>query len=264
MNVSPEKLISLLEDADDNSAVSLFSALLAMPESVLLPLVAAAQDSPDAALRKRIHQLGAILILRDRRRGFAAKMNAPDTDIIDGLIDLHLQWFDSDSRRVIDDQYRLFIADSGKFDLSRPQGVVDFMRFRGFAATALEDIAFPEHFCLGAVLESGRGCDALLCALAKTAAAAQQLKLSTVRNMGTFSLRSADNTIITPAGGWKIETSGGEKAPEYSDAQLLRYAAQSVFAYAVEADSFRYIYTLAAAVSGKDSVDFLPYPFAGN
>ncbi len=264
MNSDPEKLLSLLEDADDNAAVSLFSALLSVAESKLLPLIAAAQDSPNASLRKRIHQLGAILILRDRRRGFAAKLNAPQPDLIDALIDLHLQWFDSDSRPVIEEQFRLFAAESAKFDLSRPQGVIDFMRIRGFAAAAPDDITFPEHFCIGTVLENGRGSDAVLCALAKTVAAVQGLDAATVRHMGTFSLRTNDGTLITPAGGWKIEPAGGEKAPEYSDAQLLRYAAQSIFSYAVEADSFRYIYTLAAAVSGKDNVEFLPYPFAGN
>ena len=96
-NPSLESLISLLDDEDEHVAVSAMAELLDR-EQELGEVLAELQESDDALARRRAHQLQAAITLRRRRREFAAKLDAPKVDLIDGLIDVHLQWYDNDSR----------------------------------------------------------------------------------------------------------------------------------------------------------------------
>ena len=60
-------MISLLDDPDENIAVSVMAELL-KHESELMPLLGELQESDNKLLRKRVQQLETIILLRSRRR----------------------------------------------------------------------------------------------------------------------------------------------------------------------------------------------------
>ena len=73
-----QSLISLLDDPDENIAVSVMAEMLKY-EAELLPLLGELQESENKLLRKRIQQLETIILLRNRRRDFLKKITAEET-----------------------------------------------------------------------------------------------------------------------------------------------------------------------------------------
>lgn len=260
-------LFKLLDDDDEQLVFQALSALLAHGDDELAPFIAEAQDNPAPQMRKHLHQLQSILALRRRRRAFAARLADPDTPLVDGLIEVHMQWFDNDNRADIEDEYREFLEEAAGFSPGTPETLAYYMRRSDFATPPLDDIIFPEHFTLGPVLETGRGSDALLCAVAKALAHEHGLELKIAHLTGDFVLAAPDGRFLSPASGWKIETGvRADGCSFFTNSRLLRYAMQCLFTYAVESDSFRYIHTLSCALTGlpaEQSLDFLPYPFRG-
>ena len=63
-------LLGMLDDPDENSAVSVMGELLRSNSDELLPLLGDLQESNDPLMRKRIHELQSIIALRNRRRRF--------------------------------------------------------------------------------------------------------------------------------------------------------------------------------------------------
>ena len=107
--ISPKiaALLSLLDDENEDVAVNAMAELLYCEEE-LGEALAGLQESPDALTRKRAHQLQAAITLRRRRRYFSELLKAPHVDMIEGLIEVHLQWFDNDSRPGLQTLWRDF------------------------------------------------------------------------------------------------------------------------------------------------------------
>ena len=62
MQTKLQSLISLLDDPDDNIAVSVMAELLKY-ETALMPLLGELQESDNKLLRKRVQQLESIILL---------------------------------------------------------------------------------------------------------------------------------------------------------------------------------------------------------
>ena len=129
-----DALISLLADDDPETTRETLAALLNYDDTLLAGYIRANQESADPRVRRHIHQLEAILTLRSRRRSFAARLADPDTDLLEGLIEVHLQWYDNDNPDVVRNYYRDFLTHSRKFDLTTMNRLADYMRRNGFTA----------------------------------------------------------------------------------------------------------------------------------
>lgn len=263
-----DALISLLADDDPETTRETLAALLNYDDTLLAGYIRANQESADPRVRRHIHQLEAILTLRSRRRSFAARLADPDTDLLEGLIEVHLQWYDNDNPDVVRNYYRDFLTHSRKFDLTTMNRLADYMRRNGFTAPEEKEITFPEHYCLGSVLDSRRGADVILCAVARSFAAAQGLEVEIARFMGTFVLiNRSSGELLTPEKQWRLTEHSPSTAVVCRNNQILRYVMQMLFSYAVEANSFRYIHTLYCAITGEPDnrpPEYLPYPFNPN
>ena len=183
---SPEigYLLSLLDDEDESIAVDAMAELL-QREDELGDALAELQESPNPLFRRRGHQLQAAITLRRRRREFIRKLRAPRVNLIDGLIDVHLQWYDNDSRPELESLWNDFRLDAARCPLHTLEELAYFMRKSGFAAQP-ETTLRPENYCLGPILENHTGSAALLAAIAAEAAAAP---FRMVRVMGDFGSR---------------------------------------------------------------------------
>jgi|GEM_PF-442685 len=259
---SLESLISLLDDEDERVAVSAMAELLSR-ESELGDVLAVLQEGNDPLARRRAHQLQAAITLRQRRREFSEKLEAPKIDLIDGLIDVHLQWYDNDSRPGLVKLWEDFRAEARRFPQRTLEDLSYFLRKSGFSAMA-ETTLHPEYYCIGPTLENGVGAGSILAGL-MLELADPELTLKMVRVMGEFALYDGDGKLLLPGRNFQVCPAPGIEHCDFWDRRmLLRFASTTLFSSAVNSDSFRYILTIAQALSGtegNESLDYMPYPY---
>ncbi len=257
-----DRVASLLDDPDEKVAVSAIAELLRR-EAELGELPGVWQDSPDPLLRKRVHQLQTALTLRRRRREFHRQLEAGKVDFISALIDLHLQWFDNDPRPELEQQFRRF-RESVKRPCRTLGDLANFLRKNRFTAET-ETTLRAENYCFGLILSDKCGAASLLCGIGKFLLDDPD-QVEVVRALGEFALCDGRELLI-PTRNWQITPSPDARELEFvSPTELLRYAAAMLFSCAVNSDSFRYILTIAQAISGDTGDDILsgfPYPYHG-
>ena len=91
-----KRLASLLDDPDESVAISAMAELLNR-EPELGDLPAELQESSNPLMRRRAHQLQSALTMIRRRRYLAALLRSNEINCLEGLIQIHLQWYDNDS-----------------------------------------------------------------------------------------------------------------------------------------------------------------------
>ena len=198
-NPEINSLLSLLDDEDESVAVNAMAELLNR-EAELGEALAELQESSHPLLRRRSHQLQAAITLRRRRREFIRKLQAPRVDLIDGLIDVHLQWYDNDSRPELESLWSDFRQEAARCPLHTLEELAYFMRKSGFTAQP-ETTLRPENYCIGPILENHTGSAALLAAIA---GAITPAPFRMVRVMGDFALYDGEGRLLVPAHDWQL------------------------------------------------------------
>ena len=130
--VNLRSMFSLLDDPDENIAVSVMAELL-KHETELMPLLGELQESDNKLLRKRVQQLETIISLRRRRRDFLTKVSAGEIDIVEGLIELHLLYFDRDTPQMLLEMLQIFIQVAANNDIKNIGELGGFMARNNFA-----------------------------------------------------------------------------------------------------------------------------------
>ena len=260
-------MISLLDDPDENIAVSVMAELL-KHEADLMPLLGELQESDNKLLRKRVQQLETIILLRNRRRDFLAKINAGEIDIVEGLIELHLLYFDRDTPQMLWEMIQVFMQVAGNNDIKNIAELGGFMARNNFVLPPEDELLEPENYCLGPILEDRMGADIMLCTLALLAGIDAGLQLGLVRVAGRFAVINQAGEMISPENDWQIDRVNKLQTGDFwnDPKAVLKHASLMIFLYAVSSDNFRYVYTIAQALCGAEedfSTDFLPYPYNG-
>ncbi|MDD5727675.1 MAG: transglutaminase family protein [Victivallales bacterium] len=260
------KLDSLFRLLDDSNLEVVQEAMkeLLRHEDEITEYLARFQESSDPQLRRRVHQLQAIIAIRRRRAGFAELLDSPDLTLFDGLCAVHLQWYDNDSASFLLALWQRFRRESERFAPKNLSETAYFMRKSGFHTVAADELR-PDSFCLGPVLDDRTGADFILCAVAAELARSWNCDLEIVRLMDNFLLADRDGKILSPANSWQILPGiDSHKYEFWSKRQIIELASSMLFSFAVSSNSFRYIYTIGhslAKISGNDKLDFLPYPY---
>ena len=266
MRYHPDKdidsLLNLLDDEDEAVAVYAMGELLDR-EQQLGDVLGLLQELPDALLRKRAHQLQAAITLRNRRRAFRAMLARPDFQLKQGLIEVHLQWFDNDSRPELENRWAMFCASANNgMSLLRLEDLCGWMRKYGMTALP-ESVTVPENYCVGTVLDNRQGAGSLLCAMGLLLLNDPSVQI--VRVWGEFALLDGEGRLLLPLHDWRIEDAGAAADYERWDSRsLVKFASHMLFSHAVSSDSFRYIQTIGQALSGvPDGMlpETLPYPY---
>ena len=255
------RLASLLDDEDESVAVNAMAELL-LHESELGSLPGELQEHPNALMRRRAHQLQAALTYRRRRREFAAMLRAPEVDFISGLIALHMQWYDNDSMPAIAEKVALFLHSMGSRSVFSLEDIAYQMHRAEFVAEC-ETTLRPENYCIGTILANRAGSAAILSGLGRELAERPE-DFRIVRALGDFAIYDGERLLI---GGrdWRLAPAPGIRDLEFWESRsILALAADLLFGSAVNSDSFRYVLTLAQAMSGEEDdypLSFLPYPY---
>ena len=126
-----ENLIKLLDDENPQTAQAAMAEML-KHENELEEYLAHHQESENVLLRKRIHQLQAIIMVRRRRKKFAKIVKDRQLSLIEGLIEVHLQWYDNDSERSIMSLWSELLATAQRYNPSTLEKLAYFMRKCGF------------------------------------------------------------------------------------------------------------------------------------
>ena len=261
------QLLSLLDDPSPETGTGVLAELLRYGDAVL-PLLAEIQESDDPVLRRRIHQLESILTVRRRRKAFLANLKTGPADLVQGLIDVHLLWFDNDSRPALEEMFQSFLEVAANNGIRNIEDLAGFMLRSGFCVPSAGELTVPENYCIGTILEDRIGSDIMLCVIALLVGAEAGLELGLVRVMGQFAVINVAGVMIVPGNNWQSERAGKlRKGDFWNDPKaVLKYASLMLFLYAVGSDSFRYIHTIGHSLVGLDDrteLDFLPYPYGG-
>ena len=261
-----QSLLSLLDDPDDNIAVTVMSELL-KNESELMALLAELQESDNKVLRKRVQQLETIITLRKRRREFAKKITPP-VKVVEALTELHLLYHERDVPEVVYSMVEMFVRIACNNNIETIDDIGTFMARNNFTMTMPEDKPVPEDYCIGSVLNDRMGSDIMLCLLAKLIGVHAKIKVALVRLDDMFAVCTPDGRFIAPANNWVPEEMNGQALDiRWNDSgNLLKYISLMLFLHTVSSDNFHYVHTVAQALCGGDddfSTDFLPYPYNG-
>ena len=258
-----KSLISLLDDSNIEIVHEAMSELL-KHEDEINEYLAHHQESSNPELRKRVHQLQAIMIMRKRRESFAKILKSKNLNLIDGLIAVHLQWYDNDSERFLNELWERFFVASKRFAPKNIDETAYFMRKCGFEIAATDELQ-ADSFCLGPILDDLVGADFILCALAAQLAKRWGFELEIIRVMNNFLLIDKNGKALSPANSWQLITDIDSKKCEFwSNKQILELASTMLFTFAVSSNSFRYVHTIGhslAKVLDEEKLDFLPYPY---
>lgn len=262
-------LIELLNDESDNTASFAMSELLRRDPDALDESLRTLQESPEPRMRRRIHQLQAALNTRRKRRLLTAKLEHGKLPLGEGCIQLHLLWFDNDTRAEVIDQLRDLREE---LTLSAPDGtltleyVAAFMAESGYTVPSREDIE-PEYFCIGSVLDDRFGSDLIFSALCAILCEGSALKLSVVRRGLDFGVMDSKGNALFPGDSWEFRPAkemAQTLCKHLSAKEILRFTLSMLFVCALGTDAFRYIHTIGNALAasiGRGSMDFLPYPY---
>ena len=265
MNFHPDKdidnLLDLLDDEDESIAVYAMGELLDR-EDRLGGVLGMLQEHPDGRLRRRVHQLEAAITLRRRRRRFRELLGRPDFDLKQGLVEVHLQWFDNDSRPDLERRWAVFFdAVGGGSPVPDLTTLGARMRRYGMTAAA-ESVMQPENYCIGTVLDHRQGAASLLCAAGLVLLGRPEVRA--VRTLGEFAIRDGGDLLL-PLHDWETVRAGSPGGEEFWDRRsLLKFTSFMLFGHAVASDSFRYIQTIGQALAGGPDGELpetLPYPY---
>jgi hypothetical protein len=105
------------------------------------------------------------------------------------LIEVHLQWFDNDSKPELEKRWAVFLASAGNGNpLDSLEAVSIWMRKYGMTAQP-ESALIPENYCVGTVLDSRQGAASLVCAIGLLLL--DDPGVQVVRVLGDFALQDA-------------------------------------------------------------------------
>ena len=239
--------------------------LLAHEEELDPDIIAEYLEQGDPLAEKRIEQLISTINRRQDRRDFLLRTDDPEVDFFELLIDLHMLWFDTDPREEVEKTVDNFLDSARKNSFFSLEDIAGWMTASGLSAEQ-DTTLTPELYCIGNVLNSGRGAASLL-----TAIACLQFPESSGIQIGKvlndFAICDSGDSILIPARTWQIFPA--EELPVFTPwnvRKIVQLASANLFSAAVNSDSLRYVFTLAQSVTGLDDASLLqtlPYPYNG-
>ncbi len=258
-------LVKLLDDSDRQTASAAMAELLSSGADIG-PIVSALQESGDPLVRRRAHQLQAIMRTRQTRARLADHLMVDYSNLWQGLAELHLQWYDNDSFEFVESLWRdLFDAARGKYRPRTSRRLAEFMADIGFIISGSGELE-ADYYCVGAVLEDRVGADLFLSAIALRIACLYGMRARIVRDPENgFAMLDSNGLLIFPTD-WRVEPAGRRTLEYWSSGMILRHAAHQLLMCAISTDSIRYVYTISSCLSKffeKAPSDLLPYPYNG-
>ncbi|MFZ2653714.1 MAG: hypothetical protein WAX69_02250 [Victivallales bacterium] len=260
-----KSLLTLLEDDDSQTASQAMAELLSMGK--INSVISSIQESNTPKMRMRVHQMQAVLKSRKNRSLFAEKLKNSDTDLFEGLTELHMQWFDQDSSGEIYNSWGNFLSSTSEYEPDSLKKLGIMMKESGYR-TPESDEFYPEYFCIGAVIDEYIGSDFILCSIAKLAGEFHGIKVNIVYTPFGFGLCEPNGMMVFPSKDWMTcIVKNHDNFEVWSNSMILRLTASMIFLSAMIMQNFRYAYSAVSCLCepGRGDISkLLPYPLGDN
>ena len=265
-----ESLISLLKDEDNNIATIAMSKILEYnnDSKEMNSLMAELQESSDPKIRKKIHQIQAIQRVRKRRKSLSKKFNERSSDLLQGLADLNIIWYDEYTNPDISKLWNQLIIDAIKYTPQTPKDLAEFFKKQNYSISP-SSVQDSDAYCLLAVLEDRIGADIMLAAilleLSKVFGIFGSIVHSEYHGFGViFSNTKSNNThqyfgkIVFPASNWKtFKPENVLPIKIWTNSKVLKYITSMLFVCAIASDETRYIQILGTCLTNRKTTDSL-------
>ena len=261
-------LLDLIDDENEHSACMAMAELLKTSRTDLVrSQLCDLQESANLRVRRRVHQLQTAIQLRSIRADLASDLKDGSVPLLDGVMQLHMYWFDNDTPDTLIGQWNQLCTDFSEAFPPNLAAFGDFMMNRGFRQPVTKEIIEPEHFCIGCAMDNMPASDLLLAIISKCLTAGSNAGLRIVRSGFNFGVSDFNGDFIFPGEDWRYVPAEKNQDFEWSivsDAVALQTLTSLLFQCAAASDGFRYMYTLGrllAISGGNEDLEFLPYPF---
>ncbi len=234
-------LISLLDDENENTASFAIRELLSEGKEAQAVL-GEHQESSNPLLRKRVHQIQAITAIKKSRDILSRRLSNKHSSIWNGMLEIHLSWFDKDTKDNVNNMFYELLSEFKKERILTPSGIAHFMRFNGFVMPIDGDID-SEYYCIGPVLESKIGSDALLSTIAYKLLLESGITAKIVEYKKLVCLLFPLNTVIAP-NTWKTEQINTSDYKEIKPGELFRYTMLQLYLAAACSENYRYSFII--------------------
>ena len=263
---SLDALIKLLNDDDDIARTAMVQLMLHYP-SELNHILLQLQECSSEILRKRSHQLQAIVKFRKRRQNLHNIIHREENFFYmsDALLDLHMMWFEKDSETEIINSYQLLLKDFHALPADSPFVLTEFLKNKQFVPLP-DNTGNCDIYMMGAVFDTSFGANTFFCAL--LIALNEDLKLGLdfeiIRfNHRFYVLHRQSNMICDILDLWSVRPLDFSGYTVFSRNQLLKFIGSICFCNAIHDDAFRYVQILAEILNTDHDTSFLPYPYGG-
>jgi hypothetical protein len=278
-NKKLQSLIALLRDEDKNiSSVAMSKILEYKNDSKEMNIIMAElQESPEPTIRRKIHQIQAIQRVRRRRGNLSKKFVERTSNLLQGLSDLNIIWYDEYTNPNISKLWNKLIFDAIKHAPRTPSRVADYLKTQNFT-TSSSSVRDSDSYCILAVLEDRIGTDVILAAVALELARVFGMFGSIVYSenygFGVIYSNHQSNSrkkeqyfgeILFPSANWKLfKPEDVLPFKVWSNSKVLKYITSMLLVSAIASDEPRYIQILGTCLTNRkitDSLcDILPYP----
>jgi len=259
-------LVNLLEDENNDIAASAMSELLSYGKKVG-PIISELQESSNLLIRRRVHQMQAIIKIRNNRDKLSRRFHNEYSGLWQGLNELHLLWYDNDNTETLRSLRKEMLEKAAIIKPSTTSKLAELMKSMAFVCSGKGEIE-ADFYCIGSVLETKTGVDFILCSIAMTIASYYGWKGNIIyQRRAGYVLLDSFGYKLSPKN-WNIGTIAGNKKYEvWTTGMLLKHAVFHLYLCAISSDSIRYVYTiglcLAKMLDKDDFQELLPYPFNG-
>lgn len=263
---SVDSLLKLLTDEDDIARVAMVQLLLQFgheSDEIIRQL----QECDDPLLRKRSHQMQAMLTFKQRRLNVSNVIhNRENIFSLSGILqEFHLVWFEQDSCTEIEELYRNLLTN---YPIEKKPSFARLCKFmKEYQFCSLPDgTASANLYMLGTVLESKYGSNSFFAAL--MLAINEDLQLNLDLQVIIFEHRfyvhdRTSNMVCDISEHWNTKILDFSTYKLCSKRQLIKYMVSLCFCNAVNDDAFRYIQILGEILLPTGDTSTLPYPYSG-
>ena len=264
MDKSSEALVTLLFDEDPMVAVQAMDQLLKSDKN-LKEILSIYQDSTDALVRKRIHQVSSVLSRRTKKEAFINSVKSGEGSVINELVQLAALSDSKLSESGIRLEFSKLVKKLSLITKDRTMTtdlMVNFMRSEHFFVPELA-LLESRLYMLDMVLEVKLGSAVLLTCLAYALGRIFNWQVKFVIHGGDFCLLDDQLQLINPNLSWKVTKLIDLKTCLPCRSNKLVYNLVSVlFLIAIQDGEIKLIHLYGELLSELCDTEFmdLPYP----
>lgn len=252
-------LLSLLQDDDTKVASLAMEHFLKLGD--LGTAIAMYQDDGDSRVRKRMHQMSAIVTRRNARQQFVEAVGNDAPELWDGVCRINTLYDPQASVEKINRQVRE-LASRLPGAGTDVKAVAALMKAREFLVPT-EDVLDVELYMMDSVIETNFGSAAALCVLAGRVGDLCGWGNRPVLFEGRLCLLGGENILLDPGVDWKLRKLGKKhKVHTCAKKDVWMMFLSQLFLIALVDGQLRDLYhfgDLLTALNGE-TVNTLPYP----